>query len=127
MDQNKESLCQSAFFNTLKVINYIVQSLRPAIRLPILVKNPPSNNAYIKAVAGHYDLHWSTVKNIEKKCLHKKYKSTPLKDVQSMGIHEIHMGENLGEKGYLTIARDLDSGAILVVGKAQKGSRLDGF
>jgi hypothetical protein len=44
-----------------------------------------------------------------------------------MGIHEIHMGENLGEKGYLTIARDLDSGAILVVGKAQKGSRLDGF
>ena len=35
----------------------------------------------IKAVAEHYDLHWSTVKNIEKKHLEKKYKSISLKNV----------------------------------------------
>ena len=81
----------------------------------------------IKAVADHYDLHWSTVKNIEKKHLHKKYKYIPLKNVKSIGIDEVHMGKKLGEKGYLTIVRDLDSGAVLFVGKGKKGSCLDEF
>jgi len=81
----------------------------------------------IKAVAEHYDLHWSTVKNIEKKYLKKKYKSISLKNVESVGIDEIHMGKKLGEKGYLTIVRDLDSGAVLFVGKGKKGSCLDEF
>ena len=81
----------------------------------------------VKAIADYYNLHWSTVKNIEKKHLHKKYKSIPLKGVQSIAIDEIHMGETLGEKGYLTIVRDLDSGAVLFVGKGKKGSCLDPF
>ena len=52
----------------------------------------------VKAIADYYNLHWSTVKNIEKKHLHKKYKSIPLKGVQSIGIDEIHMGESLEKK-----------------------------
>ncbi len=81
----------------------------------------------IKAVAQHFGLNWHTVKNIEKKYLKKKYQKIPLRHVQAIGIDEIHMGEKIGEKGYLTIVRDLNSGATLFVGKGKKGSCLDEF
>ncbi len=74
----------------------------------------------IKAVAHHFDLHWTTVKNVGKKYLNKKYKHISLKDVQSIGIDEIYMGAKIGEKGYLTIVRDLETGAVLFVGKGKK-------
>ena len=35
----------------------------------------------IKAIAGHYDLHWDTVKNIEKSHLKEKYKTIAMADV----------------------------------------------
>ena len=37
------------------------------------------------------------------------------------------MGKRIGDKGYLTIVRDLKSGATLFVGKGKKGECLDGF
>ena len=93
----------------------------------------------IKAVADHYDLHWDTVKNIEKKYLIKKHTVIDLKDVDSIGIDEVYMGKKFGKKddnksddkgkmkGYLTIVRDLKSGAVLFVGRGRKGTCLDGF
>ena len=93
----------------------------------------------IKAVAEHYDLHWETVKNIEKKYLNKKHKVIRLKDVEAIGIDEVYMGKKFGRKydeknddkdkmnGYLTIVRDLRSGAVIFVGKGKKGSCLDKF
>ena len=81
----------------------------------------------IKALANYLDLHWDTVKNVEKKHLKKKYKRIKLKDVEVIGIDEVHMGEKIGDKGYLTIVRDLQSGAVLYVGKGKKGSCLDDF
>ena len=89
----------------------------------------------IKAVAAHYDLHWGTVKNIEKKYLKKKHKKVLLKDVESIGIDEVFMGKKFGKKdddkneikGYLTIVRDLKSGAVVFVGKGKKGTCLDEF
>ena len=81
----------------------------------------------IKAAANHYGLPWATVKNIEKEHLTKKYKCIKLKDVIAIGIDEVFMGKKLGDKGYLTIVRDLDTGAVLFVGKGKKGSALDQF
>jgi len=81
----------------------------------------------IKAVADYLDLNWDTVKNIEKKYLGKKYKHISLKKVHSIGIDEIYMGKKLGEKGYFTIVKDLNSGAVLHVGKGKKGACLDEF
>ena len=85
------------------------------------------NHMTIKAVSVHYDLHWSTVKNIEKKHLTEKYKDINLSDVTAIGIDEVFMGKKLGEKGFLTIVRDLNSGAVLFVGKGKKGECLDPF
>ncbi|MBC8246269.1 MAG: ISL3 family transposase [Deltaproteobacteria bacterium] len=85
------------------------------------------NHMSIKAIAGHYDLHWDTVKNIEKSHLKEKYKTIAMADVKAIGIDEVFMGKTIGEKGYLTIVRDLHSGAVLHVGQGKKGSALDGF
>ena len=81
----------------------------------------------ITAVANYFGLDWGTVKNVEKKHLEKKYKRISLKDVKAIGIDEVYMGETLGDKGYLTIVRDLHSGAVLHVGKGKKGAALDEF
>lgn len=81
----------------------------------------------IKAVANYFGLHWGTVKDIEKKHLKTKFKKIPLKHVKSIGIDEIYMGKQTGHKGYLTIVRDLSSGAVLFVGKGKSADSLTGF
>ena len=81
----------------------------------------------ILALAEHFGLHWETVKNVEKSHLARKYKRVRLKDVKVIGVDEIHMGRSIGEKGYLTIVRDLDTGAVLHVGKGKGGEALKGF
>lgn len=81
----------------------------------------------IQSLARYFDLNWHTVKAVEKTYLSKKYRKIPLKHISAIGIDEIHMGKRIGEKGYLTIVRDLKSGATLFVGKGKKGSCLNDF
>ena len=77
----------------------------------------------ISALAKHFGLHWTTVKEIEKKQLKKKYKKVSLSAVRVIGIDEIHVGKNR----YLTIVRDLDSGAVLHIGEGKGGDSLEEF
>jgi len=77
----------------------------------------------ILALAEYFGLHWDTVKQIEKEHLAKKYRTIRLKDVRFIGIDEIYVGD----PGALTIVRDLDSGAVLHVGKGKGGKGLKGF
>lgn len=81
----------------------------------------------ISAISSHFGLHWETVKNIEKVHLGKKYRKIKLKHVKIIGIDEVYMGKKIGDKGYLTIVRDLDSGAVLHVGKGKGGDALKAF
>jgi len=81
----------------------------------------------IQSLANYFKLNWHTVKAVEKTYLSKKYSKISLKHISSIGIDEIHMGKRIGDKGYLTIVRDLKSGATLFVGKGKKGECLDGF
>lgn len=74
----------------------------------------------IKAVAELTGLHWDTVKNIEKAWLEKKYSKVRLKDVEYLGIDEVHLGKKLG---YITVVRDLASGAVLFIGKGKGGAQ----
>lgn len=76
----------------------------------------------IKDVAEFFGLHWGTVKDIEKKHLEKKYRTIRLKDVEVIGIDEFHTGD-----GYITIVRDLNSGAVLHVGEGKDGEALKPF
>ena len=81
----------------------------------------------IKSIARFYDLDWGTVKDIEKRYLKKRFAKIFLRNVSRIGIDEVFMGESIGIKGYLTIVRDLESGAVLFVGKGKKGECLDEF
>lgn len=81
----------------------------------------------IQAISQYLNLDWNTVKNVEKKYLQKKFKKIKFKNVKSIGIDEVFMGKTIGIKGYLTIVRDLKSGAVLSVTKGKKGDSLDAF
>ncbi len=78
----------------------------------------------IKAVAQHTGMNWETVKTIEKNWLLKKYKRVQVGDVEYLGIDEVYLGETFG---FITVARDMDSGEVLFVGKGKGGSALDPF
>lgn len=78
----------------------------------------------ISDVAHFTGLHWETVKNIEKAWLEKKYKKVRLDDVAYLGIDEVHLGSKLG---YITVVRDLESGAVLFIGKGKGGDALKKF
>ena len=81
----------------------------------------------ISAVARHFDLHWDTVKDIEKAHLKKTFRHIRMRDVKFLGIDEIHIGKRMGDKGYITVVRDMQSGAVLHVGKGRGGDALKNF
>jgi len=78
----------------------------------------------IRDVARFTGLNWESVKNIEKKYLNKKYKTVRLGDVEYLGIDEVYLGKKLG---YITVVRDLDTGAVLYIGKGKGGDSLKPF
>ena len=77
----------------------------------------------IKALADYFDLHWNTIKNIEKRHLKTKYKRIKLKNVNYIGIDEVYVGH----KKYLTIVRDMISGAVLFIGDGKGSDALADF
>ena len=78
----------------------------------------------IKATARFTGMHWETVKNIEKAWLEKKYEKIRLGEVEYLGIDEVYMGKVMG---YITVVRDMDSGAVLFIGKGKGGDALKKF
>jgi len=69
-------------------------------------------------------LHWETVKNIEKAWLEKKYERIRLGQVSILGIDEVYLGK---KRGYITVVRDMESGAVLFIGKGKGGDALKKF
>lgn len=77
----------------------------------------------ISAVAKFFGLDWRTVKEIEKKYLGRKFRRIRLRDITIIGIDEIHVGK----PGYKTIVRDLESGAVVFVGRGKGEDALKRF
>jgi len=80
----------------------------------------------ISAIADYFQLDWRTVKECEKKYLQKKFRTIPLKDVEVIGLDEIYI-KSQGKEKYLTIVRDLESGAVLYVGNGKGIESLNTF
>ncbi len=78
----------------------------------------------IKDVAEHLGVSWDIVKDIQKRHLAKHYAQPALADVRQIAIDEICVG-----RGYrfLTLVLDLESGALLFVGKGKKAESLRPF
>ena len=81
----------------------------------------------ISAIAGYYGLDWRLVKDTEKRHLEKKYWHIRLKDVRVIGIDEIFVTSRKGMEKYITVVRDLESGAVLFVGKGKGADSLEEF
>ena len=82
----------------------------------------------VSAVAGHFGLSWHTVKNIEKRALGRKYAKVRLKDVRRIGIDEIYVFRRAkSDEKYVTVVRDLDTGAVLEVARGNGEAALAGF
>ena len=80
----------------------------------------------IQALASFYNLRWHTIKDLEKKQLKKKYSRIKTAHIKAIGIDEIHVGKGMQNQQFLTIVRDLQSGAVIHVGEGKGCSALAG-
>jgi transposase len=83
-----------------------------------------SRHMSIKAVAKHLGVGWDTVKDIQKRNLHRRFRKPRLKHLRRIAIDEISVGKG---QQYLTTVLDLDDGAVVFVGKGKGADALDPF
>jgi transposase len=70
----------------------------------------------IQDVANHLDVSWDVVKGIQKRFLAKKFARPKLRKVRTIAIDEIHVGRS---RRFATVVLDLDTGAVIFVGKGR--------
>lgn len=75
-----------------------------------------SKHMIIQAVARHLGVSWDLVKRIQKDNLNKRYRLPKLAKIKRIALDEIYQGKKLG---YLTIALDLQRGAVIFVGNGK--------
>jgi transposase len=75
-------------------------------------------------VARHLGLSWDTVKEIQRQHLEIRYRQPKLKHLTQLAIDEISIGK--GHR-YVTVVLDLESGAIVFVGRGKGAKSLDPF
>ena len=86
------------------------------------------NDVTLSALSRHFGVDPRIIKACEKSYLARKYAHIRLKDVKSIGIDEIHIGKTRERKyRFLTIVRDLDTGAVLFVGEGKGVEALEPF
>lgn len=78
----------------------------------------------IEDVAQNLKMHWNTIKDIEKRCLQRRYKHIDLSGLERIAIDEFAI-----RKGhiYQTVVMDLDKGRIIYVAKGRTLDCLNGF
>jgi transposase len=75
-------------------------------------------------VAKHLNVSWDVVKEIHKRYLAQKYGCPSLKNLKNIAIDEIYNGK---KKKYLTIVLNLETVAVVFVGKGKGSEALDLF
>jgi len=83
-----------------------------------------SHHMSILDVARHLQVSWDVIKDIQKRYLMKKFSRPALKDIRYLAIDEIAV-----KKGhrYVTVALDLESGAVIFVGDGKGADALKPF
>jgi transposase len=78
----------------------------------------------LSALAVLLHVGWDLIKSIVKRHLRRRYGRPRLRDVRRIAIDEINLGRRFG---FSTIVLDLDSGAVIYVGKGRNAAALDRF
>lgn len=85
-------------------------------------------NMSISAVAEWLDIDPGTVKEAEKRILKAKYRHIDLKKTRIIGIDELYVfGRERPDRKYITVVRDMETGAVLNVSRGKGGDALKGF
>jgi transposase len=74
--------------------------------------------------AEHLGVSWDTVRDIEASSLTRKYRQPRLRHLKRIAIDEIYLGKGMK---YLTVVLDLESGAIVFIGRGKGASSLAPF
>ena len=80
-----------------------------------------SRHMTIQDVAHHLNVGWDMVKEIQKQDLQRRFSAPPVKHLRQIAIDEICIGR--GHR-YLTVVLDLESGAVVFVGKGKGADAL---
>ena len=83
-----------------------------------------SRRMTIQDVAQHLDVSWDTIKDIQKRDLHRRFKKPRLRKLKQIAIDEICIGA--GHR-YLTIVLNLETGAVVFVGDGKGADALKPF
>jgi len=83
-----------------------------------------SRRMTMQDTAHHLGISWHTVKEIQKRDLHKRFSSPSLKALRRIAIDEISVGHG---HQYLTVVLDLHSGAVVFVGEGKGADALEPF
>lgn len=78
----------------------------------------------IQDVAHHLDISWDIIKDIQKEDLSRRFGRPQLKHLKHLAIDELCIGKN---HRYLTLVLDLDSGAVVHVGRGKGADALTAF
>jgi transposase len=78
----------------------------------------------LQDVARYLEVSWGTIKDLHKRYLGRRFAQPKLKHLRQIAIDEISVGH--GQR-YLTVVLDLDSGAVVFVGKGKSGESLVPF
>lgn len=78
----------------------------------------------IQDVAQHLGVSWDVIKDIHKQALQQRFAKPKFKHLQRIALDEICIGA--GHR-YLTLVLDLDSGAVVHVGRGKGGDALTNF
>jgi len=78
----------------------------------------------IQAVAEHLKVGWDSIKTLFKRRLQARFGKPRLKRVRRIAIDEISIGH--GHR-YLTVVLDLDTGAVIFIGRGKGAEALDPF
>ena len=82
----------------------------------------------ITAVAEWLDVDPGTVKDAEKRILNAKYRRIDLKGARIIGIDELYVFRRArSDRKYVTVVRDMETGAVLNVSRGKGGDALRGF
>ena len=82
--------------------------------------------ASIQDLARYFHLRWHAIKELEKRLLRKRFSRIQTAHIKAIGIDEIHVGSGKADSQYLTIVRDLNSGAVVHVGEGKGIPALEG-
>ena len=75
-----------------------------------------SGHMTIQAVAQHLGVSWDVIKDIQKRYLQRRFARIPLQNLRQIAIDEISIGHG---HQYLTVALDLESGAVVFIGEGK--------